>query len=299
MNILIAGGSGFLGRALTAQLTRYNHRVFILTRQKPKSAEQIQWNANTTQGWLSRLSEMEAVINVTGFGLEHWPWSRRQKQRFIDSRVIPGRVLAEAFEKSNHRPAVFIQVSGINRYGLRGEGIADESTPPSDDFLGQLTVKLEDATNSLDNLGVRRVIIRTSVVLAAHGGQFPLMALPVRLFFGGRFGDGKNAMNWIHIKDFVRAVQFLLENEKAQGPYNLLAPSFTSGEEFMHAVAKTLHRPFWFHMPKALLQFTLGEMHIVLTEGRRAQPKRLPELGFQFELGNLEDALKDLSRHPK
>jgi uncharacterized protein (TIGR01777 family) len=239
---------------------------------------------------------MDAVINVTGFGLEHWPWTRRKKQRFIDSRVIPALVLAEAFEKSVRRPGIFIQASGINRYGLRGEGTADESTSPADDFLGQLTVKLEAATEVIEALGVRRIIVRTAVVLARRGGQFPLMALPVRLFFGGRFGDGKNSMNWIHVEDFVRAVQFLLENENARGPYNLIAPSFTSGGEFMRTVAKTLRRPFWFHVPKTLLQLGLGEMHVVLTEGRRAQPKRLSELGFRFQFGNLEDALNDLLR---
>ena len=94
----------------------------------------------------------------------------------------------------------------------------------------------------------------------------------------------------------MRAVQFLLENENARGPYNLIAPSFTSGGEFMRTVAKTLRRPFWFHVPKTLLQLGLGEMHVVLTEGRRAQPERLSELGFQFQFGNLEDALNDLLR---
>lgn len=296
MNILIAGGRGFLGRALSERLTRYNHQVFSLTRQAPKSAKSIQWDGMTLGPWVQPLSEMDAVINVAGFGLEHWPWTQRQKQRFIDSRVIPGLVLAEAFEKSVRRPGIFIQASGINRYGLRGEGIADESTSPADDFLGQLTVKLEAATEAIEALGVRRIIVRTAVVLARHGGQFPLMALPVRLFFGGRFGDGKNSMNWVHVEDFVRAVQFLLENENARGPYNLIAPSFTSGGEFMRTVAKTLRRPFWFHVPKTLLQLGLGEMHVVLTEGRRAQPERLSELGFQFQFGNLEDALNDLLR---
>jgi uncharacterized protein (TIGR01777 family) len=297
MNILIAGGSGFLGKALTVRLAQNGHKVFILTRQQPKSNNQIQWDAKTLNGWAEHLNQMDAVIHLTGFGLEHWPWTQRQKQRFIDSRVIPGRVIAKAFETSSRHPGIFIQASGINRYGLRGEGIADESTPPADDFLGQLTVKWENATNSIEELDVRRVIIRTSVVLAQRSGQFPLMALPVRLFFGGKFGDGKNSLNWIHIDDYTNAVKFLLENENARGPYNLISPTFTSGEEFMRAVAKTLHRPFWFHLPKMLLQLTLGEMSVVLTEGRRAQPKRLSELGFQFQFGNLEDALKDLLRH--
>jgi len=294
MNILIAGGSGFLGRALTTHLTRYHHTVFILTRQTPKHPNQIHWDAKTTNGWAHRLEEMDAVIHLTGYGLEHWPWTQRQKQRFIDSRVIPGLALASAFEKATRRPSIFIQASGINRYGLRGEGIADESTPPATDFLSQLTVRWEDATRSIEELNVRRIIIRTAVVLASRSGQFPLMALPVRLFFGGNFGSGKQAMNWIHIQDYVGAVRFLLENENAHNAYNLISPQLTTSEEFMRAVAKTLHRPFWFHIPKALLQIPLGEMNVLLTEGRASQPKRLLELGYRFQFGQLDQALKDL-----
>ena len=294
MNILIAGGSGFLGKALTSQLTAHQHAVFILTRHSPKSARHIQWDAKTMNGWAQRLNEMDAVIHLTGYGLEHWPWTQRQKQRFIDSRVIPGLALASAFEKATRRPGIFIQASGINRYGLRGAGIADESTPPAEDFLGQLTVKWEDATKTIDELGVRRIITRTAIVLARRGGQLPLMALPVRLFFGGKFGDGKNFINWIHIKDYVDAVQFLLENENTRGPYNLISPQPITGEDFMRTIAKTLHRPFWFHLPKLLLRIPLGEMSVVLTEGRASQPKRLLESGYQFQFGQLDKALRDL-----
>jgi len=294
MNILIAGGSGFLGTALTALLGKNDHKVFSLTRQSPASASQIQWDARRTNGWAQRLDEMDAVIHITGHGLEHWPWTQRQKQRFIDSRVIPGLALASAFEKASRRPGVFIQVSGINRYGLRGEGIVDESTPAANDFLAQLTVQWEAATNPIEDLGVRRIITRNAVVLAKYGGLFSLMALPVRLFFGGNFGSGKQSMNWIHITDYANAIRFLLENENARGAYNLIAPELTSSEDFMRAVAKTLHRPFWFHVPKALLQRTLGEMNVLLTEGRYAQPKHLLEHGFQFQFGKLDDALRDL-----
>jgi len=294
MNVLIAGGSGFLGNSLTAHLTNNRHTVYILTRRAPKSSNQIQWDAKTTSGWVERLNEMDAVIHLTGYGLEHWPWTQRHKQRFIDSRVIPGLALAAAFEKVARRPGIFIQTSGINRYGLRGEGIADESTPPAEDFLSQLTVKWEDATKSIEALGVRRIITRNAVVLAKHGGLFPLMALPVRLFFGGRFGDGKQSMPWIHIEDYVNAIQFLLENKNANGVYNLIAPALTSNTEFTRAIAKTLHRPFWFHAPKALLQFMLGEMNVTLAEGRYSEPKRLLELGFEFQYGKLDNALKDL-----
>jgi uncharacterized protein len=296
MNVLIAGGSGFLGSALAAALTKNEHIVFILTRQTPKSVNQIQWDGRTPNDWCQRLAEMDAVIHLSGYGLEHWPWTKRLKQRFIDSRVNPGLALASAFERASHRPDIFIQASGINRYGLRGVGVADETTPAADDFLGQLTVPWEAATEPMEELGVRRIVTRTAVVLAKRAGQFPLMALPTRFFFGGNFGDGEQAMNWIHITDYVNAVQFLLENKNAQGAYNLIAPQLTSSEEFMRMVAKTLHRPFWFHVPKALLQLTMGEMGSLLTEGRYSQPKRLLEFGFQFQYGKLDDALQDLLR---
>jgi uncharacterized protein (TIGR01777 family) len=294
VNILIAGGSGFLGRALTTHLTQHHHTVFILTRQTPKSVNQIQWDAKTPDGWAHRLNEMDAVIHVTGYGLEHWPWTQRQKRRFIASRVIPGLALAAAFEKATRRPGIFIQASGINRYGLRGEGVVDESTSPAEDFLAQMTVQWEDATKSIEVLGVRRIITRNAVILARRGGLFSLMALSARLFFGGRFGDGKQSMPWLHIEDYVNVIRFLLENENVHGAYNLIAPQLTSDEEFMRAIAKTLHRPFWFHIPRAVLQLTLGEMNVLLTEGRASQPKRLLELGYQFQFGQLDAALKDL-----
>ena len=294
MNILIAGGSGFLGKALTAHLSNQQHTIFVLTRQTPKHPNQIQWDAKTTNGWAHRLNEMDAVIHLTGYGLEHWPWTQRQKRRFIDSRVIPGLALAAAFEKATRRPGIFIQASGINRYGLSGEGVANESTSPAEDFLAQMTVQWEDATKSIEVLGVRRIITRNAVILARRGGLFPLMTLSVRLFFGGRFGDGKQAMPWLHIEDYVSAIGFLLENKNARGAYNLIAPQLTSGEEFMRVIAQTLHRPFWFHIPKALLQLTLGEMNVLLTEGRYSAPKRLLELGYQFRFSKLDTALKDL-----
>lgn len=295
MNILIAGGSGFLGSALAQSLEQDGHRVFILTRQPPRTPAQIQWDGKTPDGgWASRLSEMDAVINLTGYGLDHWPWTRRQKQRFLDSRILPGRALAAAIQASSRRPPVFVQASGINHYGLRNDTVADESTPPADDFLAQLTVAWENATQPIEELGVRRVVIRTAVVMARRGGMFPLMALPVRLFFGGRFGDGKQAVPWIHIDDYVRAVKFLLQNEAARGPFNLIAPTPTSNAEFMRIIAKELKRPYWFHLPAFLLKIPLGEMSVLLTEGSYAQPKRLLELGYTFRFPALADAVRDL-----
>lgn len=294
MKVLIAGGSGFLGTALRTSLIKEKHEVFILTRRAASPPGEIHWDGKTTNGWGHVINEMDAVVNLTGFGLEHWPWTRQQKQKFVDSRVLPGRALASAIQKATRRPKVLLQTSGINRYGLRGESVADESTPPADDFLAQLTVPWEDATQPVEELGIRRVITRNAVVLARRGGLLPLMTLAPRLFFGGTFGDGKQAMPWIHLADHTRAIRFLLENENVHGPFNLISPQPTSNAEFMRAVAKTLHRPYWFHVPKFLLSLTLGEMSTLLTEGRYSRPKRLIELGFQFLFGKLEKAMEDL-----
>lgn len=294
MNVLIAGGSGFLGTALTQSLKQNAHKVFILTRRKPGNPTEIQWDGRTTKGWGSIINEVDAVVNLTGYGLEHWPWTKSQKQRFIDSRVLPGLALASAIKASSHRPRVLMQTSGINRYGLRNETIADESTPPAKDFPAQITVGWEDATKSVEELGVRRVITRNAIVLDRRGGLFPLMALPVRLFFGGKFGDGRQATPWIHIADQVGAIRFLLENENARGPFNLIAPTPTSNADFMRIIAQELHRPYWFHLPAFLLRIPLGEMSVMLTEGSYSQPKRLLELGYRFQFPTLEAAVKDI-----
>ena len=294
MKVLIAGGSGFLGRALRNSLVKDNHVVLVLTRRASKNPNEIHWDGKTVNGWGQVVNDMDAVVNLTGYGLEHWPWTRRQKKRFLDSRVIPGRALVSAIQNAARRPRVFLQTSGINRYGLRGAGMADESTPPANDFLGQLTIPWEEATKPLEELGIRRVIARNAVVLARTGGLFPLMTLAPRLFFGGRFGDGQQAMPWIHLADHTNAMRFLLEQENARGPFNLISPQPTSNAEFMRAVARSLHRPYWFHVPKFLLQLALGEMSNLLTEGRYSQPKRLIELGFRFKFENLEHAIDDL-----
>ena len=294
MKVLIAGGSGFVGTALANHLRQESHEVYVLTRRTSKHAHQIHWDGKSPDGWGHHMSAMEAVVNVTGHGLDHWPWTKRQKQKFLDSRVDPGNALVAAIEAASPRPKVFLQISGINRYGLRGEGIADETTPAAEDFPAQLTVKWESATQPVEEFGVRRIVTRLAVILARRDGLFPLMTLPARLFFGGKLGDGLQATPWIHATDAVRAMQYLLKKEAAHGPYNLVAPALTSNEEFMRATARVLHRPFWFHVPKFLLRLVLGEMNVMITEGRYSRPKKLLEEGFEFKFPNIEAALRDI-----
>jgi hypothetical protein len=297
MKVLIAGGSGFMGKHLIKSLIADSHQVWVLTRdpsQKIEGAQIVGWDGKTTTGWGNLVNEMDAVVNLSGLSTNNWPWTKRKKEKFITSRTQPGRALATAIKNATHRPDVLIQISGINHYGLRGETVADESTPPGDDYLAQMTVAWENATKPVEEFGVRHVICRTAVVLARDAILLWLMALPVRLFVGGRFGNGKQAMPWIHIEDQIGAIRFLMEHPEARGPYNLIAPQQTSNADFMRTLAKVLRQPYWFWYPEFLMRLVLGEMSVLITKGRFSKPERLFEIGYNMHYSKLEEALRDL-----
>lgn len=300
MKVLITGGTGFLGVALTNSLLKDGHQVWLLSRNPrgariPAGAQAAAWDGRTAAGWGGLVNEMDAIVNLAGKSLASWPWTRAVKQEFWESRTNAGQAVVEAVSQAARRPKVLIQSSGINHYGLDGP-MADEATPPADDFLARLTVAWEDATQPVEALGVRRVVIRTAVVLGRDGGLLGLMALPVKLFVGGPIGGGKQAVPWIHVADEVGAIRFLMENEAARGPFNLIAPEATSNADFYRKLAKALHRPYWFPTPAFLLRLVLGEMSSLVVDGRFSQPKRLSELGYRFQFAGLEAALADLLR---
>jgi uncharacterized protein (TIGR01777 family) len=297
MKILIAGGSGFLGRALTRVLVLNGHQVWILTRgaHAGPDARAINWDGKSDSGWGGLVNEVDAVVNLCGKSLAAWPWTPGTRRAFLDSRIRPGLALAQAIRKADRPPRVFVQASGINYYGLAGIP-ADESTPPGDDFLARLTVEWENSTSSVEERGVRRVITRSALVLDAHGGLLPLMALPVRLFLGGPLAGGEQAMPWIHLADETGALRFLIENDQAHGPFNLIAPSPTSSAKFTRSLAEVLHRPYWFPFTRILLRTVLGGMSDLVAEGRVSHPRRLAALGYQFQFEHPKDALADLYR---
>lgn len=298
MNVLITGGTGLLGRSLTKSLLADGHKIWALTRSPeravlPLGCTAVGWDGRTAQGWGDLVNEMGAVVNLAGVNTASWPWTEKRKQSFWNSRVWAGQAVAEAVRLAKKRPAVLIQSSGINHYGLRGS-MADESTPPAEDFLARLTVAWELSSQPVEELGVRRAIIRTAVVLSRENIIMKLMELPMRLFVGGRLGSGQQTFPWIHIADEIRAIRFLLDDERARGPYNLIVPESTTNAEFTRALAKQLKRPYWFHVPAFLMRLLLGEMSAMVLEGRPAQPKRLLEAGFEFAHPTLASALKAL-----
>lgn len=295
MNIMIAGGTGLLGTALTKSFLADGHKVFVLSRTPSNRSDVqiVEWDARSTNGWGHLVNEMDVVIHLAGRSTSAWPWTAAKKKSFEDSRILPGLALAQAIQNATRRPSLFVQVSGINHYGLQGD-IADESTPPGEDFLAQLTVKWEDATQSVEGLGIRRLVLRTPPVLSRDNVIMKLIALPVQLFVGGPIGSGKQAFPWIHIKDWVGAIRYLMANENARGVYNMIAPAQTSLADFTKVLANILHRPYWFPVPAFLMRNVLGEMSVLILEGRFSQPKRLLESGYKFQFPGPQEALTDL-----
>ena len=299
MRILIAGGSGLIGTALTRSLLADGHPVWVLTRSPEKShlppgAAPLGWDGRTTAGWADTLSRVDAVVNLAGETLARWPWTKARKQHLWDSRVLAGRALTQAVQAASPRPQVLIQASGVNFYGPHRQELVTEGDGPGSDFLSRLCVDWEASTRPVETLGVRRAILRTAVVFAPKGGILPLMLLPVRLFAGGPLGTGRQGLAWIHLADEVAAIRFLLENQNAHGPFNLTAPDPISNAAFTRTAARLLRRPYWLPTPAFALRLVLGKMATLVLDGAYLRPARLQALGFTFRFASLEDALKDL-----
>jgi len=181
-------------------------------------------------------------------------------------------------------------------YGPRGDEEITEDEPPGSDFLGQLAVEWEASTAAVEDLGLRRVIVRSGVVLSADGGALPRMALPFRLYAGGPLGSGRQWLPWIHIADEVAAIRFALDEEAVSGPLNLAAPNPLTNAGFSRALGRVLRRPAAFRVPAFALRVLLGDMATVLLDGQRAVPHKLQRLGFTFRFREAEPALRDLLR---
>lgn len=298
MNVLITGGTGLIGRALTQSLLVDGHKVWSLTRSPERAVLSLGctaagWDGRTAKSWGELINEMDAIVNLAGVNTASWPWTEARKQSFWNSRVWAGQAVVEAIRLAKKKPKVLVQMSGIGHYGMHGEP-ATESTPPAGDFSARLTVAWEFSSQPVEELGVRRAVVRTAPVLSRDNIILKLMELPARLFFGGRLGSGQQTLPWIHIADEVGAIRFLLDEERAHGSYNLIAPEATSNADFTRALARQLKRPYWFHVPAFLMRLVLGEMGNMVLEGRPAQPKRLLEAGFEFKYPTLDSALKEL-----
>lgn len=300
MRVLITGGSGLIGRALATDLARDGNEIIILGRRPerviglPRNVRAEKWDGRTTEGWHSLANGADAIVNLAGEDISSKRWSDERKLAIRQSRLNASQAVVQAVKAAVNKPAVVIQASGIGYYGPCGNEEITEETPPGHDFLAKLATDWEASTASLEALGVRRVVIRTGVVLSIAGGAFPRMLLPFKFFVGGRLGNGRQWFPWIHIADEVGAIRFLIENKTARGPFNLTAPVPLNNAGFSRLLGKQLHRPSLIPTPAFALQLVFGEMATILLDGQRALPKRLLQLGYTFRFPEADMALRDL-----
>lgn len=301
MKVLIAGGTGMIGSALTESLVKDGHAVVILSRDPAKVKNSLpgvtvaKWDAHTADGWEHLVEEVDAIVNLAGESLAAGLWTAERKQRILSSRVNAGRALVQALEAATQKPAVLIQASGVGYYGVKDPDLLDEDSRLGDDYLASIALEWEASTQPVEALGARRVVIRSGAVFTKKGGALPLMLLPFRFFVGGPLGSGTQWLPWIHIEDEVRAIRFLIDKEQAFGAFNLAAEPVTNAK-FSDTAARVLRRPCWFRVPAFLLKLVLGEMSTTVLDGQRVSNRKLTDLGFEFHYLGLEAALENFVR---
>lgn len=297
MNIVIAGGSGFLGSALARTLAGEGHGVTILTRQKSANApapriSSVSWTPDGSSGtWAYVVDGAGAVINLAGESIAAKRWSAQQKQSLRDSRLLATKSLTTAIRQASRPPAAFISGSAVGYYGDRGEETLTEASAPGTGFLAELGKDWEAAANDIAHV-TRVALVRTGIVLDRRGGALPKMLPPFQMFVGGPLGSGTQYMPWIHKEDWVRLVSWIVATEGARGPVNATSPSPVTNAEFSKALGRALKRPSLLPAPAFALRLALGEMaDALLLSGQRALPVRATDLGFSFRYSDIDEAL--------
>lgn len=297
MRIVVAGGSGFLGSALTRACRNDGLQVTVLTR-RARDADDVQWPAVPGGGdWTTTLERADAVVNLGGEGIADRRWTAARKRAILDSRVTSTRALANAIRGCAHPPRVFLSASGVGFYGTRvGEPVTEASTSGSD-FLAEVCRAWEQEANAAADVA-RVVLLRSGMVLAGDGGALPRMSMPFRFFAGGRIGSGRQDVSWIHVGDWVGMVRWALSNAAVAGPLNVTAPSPVTNAEFTRELAAAMHRPAIFPVPPFALRLIVGrEMaDAMLLEGQRALPAKALQLGYRFSFPAVGPALRDVLR---
>lgn len=307
MKMVIAGGTGFVGRHLSELLIREGHSVIVLSRHQisppastPAPYRIIQWDHGTTsvpQPWSRECEGADVVINLSGAPIADSRWTPERKRELTDSRVQSTRTLLQAIKLWSTKPHTFISASGIGFYGNPGSTLVDETSTSGTGFLATLCQAWEAEARKGEEQGLRVLPVRFGMVLGVDGGALPKMMLPFNFFLGGPILPGSQYVSWIHQKDLARLILWLSTNQAIQGPVNGVAPEPVTMREFCSALGKTMQRPSAFPVPEFVLRIALGELSTMLTTGQRAHPQKALEGGFTYLYPTLQTALQSLLAH--
>jgi uncharacterized protein (TIGR01777 family) len=300
MRIVITGGSGFIGKKLTDMLLSEGHVVVILTRGDRESSEKVQYVR-----WLEKgaspekeIRNADAFINLAGVSINDGRWSENHQKQIYESRMTATDELLRIISSLPVKPSVLVNASAIGIYPASAKTVyTEDSTERANDFLGKTVRDWENTALQVEKHSVRPVFMRFGVVLGKESGALPLMALPYRLFVGGKVGSGDQWVSWVHVMDVVRAIIFALKNETLRGPVNITSPSPLQMDEFGKTIGSILHRPHWIPVPSFAMNLVLRQKSALVLEGQHVLPQVLQEAEFEFMYPTLRSALEDLLTH--
>jgi len=290
MKILIAGGTGFLGRPLAAALAAEGHAVVVRGRGSAGSPQAV--SAADVDG-------AGAVVNLAGESIAAKRWTAAQKQRILDSRVQTTRSLVTAIQGAAAPPPVFVSGSAVGYYGPLGDAAVTEDAPAGSDFLAGVCVQWEHEALLAASDRTRVVCVRTGIVLEKDGGALPQMLPPFKFGAGGPVGSGRQYWPWIHRDDWIALVRWAITTPTVNGAINATAPTPVTNREFARALGRAMHRPAFMPAPGFALRLLLGEMADgLLLSGQRAMPAKAMRLGFQFRYSTVDSALEAIFQRP-
>ena len=300
MQVLITGGTGFIGRALVQRLAAAGHTVTVWSRHPAQAARQLGAGVRCVSALnaIAAADRIDAIVNLAGARVVGPPWTAARRQVLLDSRVGTTQALLQWLQQTGQRPSVWVQASAIGFYGVRPpEELLTETSAPGQGFMSELCVRWEQAAAQATALGIRQVVLRLGVVLGP-GGALPQLLRPIRLGLGGRMGSGQQVMSWIHRDDVLTLITTALQapqnNPPMQGTYNATAPEPVPQATFARTAGQLLHRPVWLPVPAAPLRWALGEMAQLFVDGQNVVPARLQREGFAFAYPSLREALRSL-----
>jgi len=284
MKVLISGSHGLVGQALIESLTNDGHEIHRLVRRRAVGSSEIEWHPNQGQIDAEHLERFDAVVHLAGESIASGRWSAEKKQKIRDSRVEGTRLLSRSLQQLSQPPASFVCASAIGYYGNRGDQVLTEESSPGNDFLSQVCVEWEEATQPAIEKGIRTVNARFGIILDKEGGALAKMLPPFRMGVGGRIGDGKQWMSWIALDDVIGGLRLAMTNQTLLGAVNFVAPHPVTNAEFTRALGRVLSRPTLFPIPAFGVRLVFGEMaDSLLLASQRVEPARLKDLDYEFK----------------
>jgi uncharacterized protein len=301
MKVVIAGGTGMMGRTLTSSLVADGHQVAILTRRAtPVGHDGVSYERwSGVPGEADRLASVlagaDAVVNLTGIPVGPLPWTPWRRRGIRESRIEPTRAVVEAIGHLDpaQRPGVLLSISGSDAYTGQDAVPAIETTPSTGGFLADVLRDWEATASAAEALGVRVVILRTGFVIGRGTELMRVFALPFRLWLGGPLGNGRQWMSWIHRDDVMGLMRTAIADPRYRGVINGVSPTPIQERDLAKAIGRVLHRPSWLPVPAPLIRLAMRESAVLALGSRRVLPARALELGYQFLHPDLDEALAE------